>query len=59
MPPKLDDDLKRLNVAIQVRLMRKIDEWRRHQADVPNLSEAVRRLLEAGLDATKKGGKAR
>ncbi len=51
MPPKLDDDLKRLNVGVQLHLMRRIDDWRRHQTDdVPNLSEAVRRLLEAGLE---------
>lgn len=26
-----------------------IDEWRRKQADLPNRSEAIRRLVEAAL----------
>ena len=53
MPPKLDDDLKRLNVGVQLHLMRRINDWRKHRADdndVPSVSEAVRRLLEAGLE---------
>lgn len=27
-----------------------IDEWRRHEADLPSRAEAVRRLIERGLD---------
>jgi hypothetical protein len=35
-----------------------INEWRRTQPDMPNLSEAIRRLTAAGLEAeTKKKGK--
>jgi hypothetical protein len=26
-----------------------IDEWRRHQADLPTRSEAIRRLVKSGL----------
>jgi hypothetical protein len=36
--------------------VRKINEWRRHQPDMPNVSEAIRRLVEIGLEASK-GGK--
>jgi hypothetical protein len=28
-----------------------IDKWRRHQPDLPNVSEAIRRLVEIGLKA--------
>jgi hypothetical protein len=34
----------------------KIDDWRRQQSDVPNVSEAIRRLVEIGLEASSKGG---
>jgi hypothetical protein len=35
-------------------LIEKVDGWRRREADLPNLSEAIRRLVEIGLDAAKK-----
>lgn len=59
MPAKLDPDgePKRLNIVAPVSWVRKVDEWRRAQPDLPNASEAIRRLVEAGLEATKKGGK--
>jgi rRNA maturation endonuclease Nob1 len=34
--------------------LKKIDEWRRREEDLPNLSEAIRRLVDAGLEAKKK-----
>jgi hypothetical protein len=59
MPPKLDPDTetRRLNLVAPASWVRKIDEWRRLQPDIPNISEAIRRLVDAGLEATKKGGK--
>jgi hypothetical protein len=33
-----------------------IDEWRRHQSDLPSRTESIRRLVELGLKAK---GKAR
>jgi hypothetical protein len=60
MPPKLDAHVKSLHVIVPVALMRKIEDWRRQQPGLPNVSEAVRQLLEQSLDATaKKGGKHR
>lgn len=29
----------------------KLDEWRRHQPDIPGRAEAIRRLVERGLEA--------
>ena len=31
-----------------------IDKWRRRQTPIPSVSEAIRRLVEAGLKATSK-----
>jgi hypothetical protein len=36
----------------------RIDEWRRRQPDLPNRTEAVRRLIEIALDAEPKPAKA-
>jgi hypothetical protein len=57
MPPKLDDETKRLNMVAPASWVKKIDDWRRQQPDLPNISEAIRRLVEMGLEGTKKGGK--
>jgi hypothetical protein len=57
MPPKLADGVRRVALMAPIALITKIDAWRRHQADVPNLSEAIRRLIERGLDAEGKPGK--
>lgn len=52
MPPKLDPDTetKRLNIVAPASWVRKVDEWRRLQPDLPNASEAIRRLVDAGLE---------
>jgi hypothetical protein len=43
--------------AVNVRLERPsivaLDDWRREQPDLPSRPEAIRRLIEAGLKATK------
>jgi len=33
--------------------LRRIDDWRREQTDIPSRSEAIRRLIELGLEAAK------
>jgi hypothetical protein len=35
--------------------MRRIDEWRRRQEDLPSRAEAIRRLVELGLTVKTKG----
>ena len=59
MPPKLDANIKRLNLIAPTSWVRKVDDWRRRQADVPNLSAAIRRLVEIALENEKKGGRRR
>jgi hypothetical protein len=55
MPAKLDPDAdtKRINMMAPIPWLRRIDEWRRQQPDLPNISEAIRRLVELGLKAKK------
>jgi hypothetical protein len=60
MPPKLDPETRRVNMVVSAAWMKKIDEWRRQQPDLPNVSEAVRRLVELGLESPgERGGKKR
>ena len=57
MPPKLDTEIKRFNIVAPAAWAKRIDEWRGRQPDVPNFSEALRRLVDMALEAEKKGGK--
>jgi hypothetical protein len=45
-------------VVVQIRVtdaqLAAVDAWRRKQADPPTRSEAIRRLIEAGLNASAK-----
>jgi hypothetical protein len=45
---------ERANLVAPVSWVRKIEAWRRQQDDFPNLSEAIRRLVEIGLRAKVK-----
>jgi hypothetical protein len=54
MPTKLDDEIQRLNMVVPTKWVKKIDDWRRREPDLPNLSEAIRRLVEMGLESAKK-----
>jgi hypothetical protein len=44
--------------AVQIRVTQKwldgVNEWRRQQPDIPNISESIRRLVELGIAAQKK-----
>jgi len=51
MPTKLDDEIQRLNMVAPVSWVKKIDDWRRREPDLPNLSEAIRRLVPTFLRA--------
>lgn len=52
MPPKLEEGTPTVRVQIVApdSLIKRIDEWRRKQPDIPNRSEAIRRLAEIALD---------
>jgi hypothetical protein len=51
MPPKAPEEMERLNMLVSSRIMRRIDAWRRRQPRLGTLSEDVRRVLEAGIEA--------
>ena len=56
MPPKLANEIKRLQLVASAEWIAKVEAWRRHQPDpMPNTSEAIRRLVELGLQASKGG----
>ena len=59
MPTKLDDEIQRLNMVVPTAWVKKVDDWRRREPNLPNLSEAIRRLVEMGLESARKGGKGR
>lgn len=47
---KLD---QRIQLVASKEFNRIVDEWRRKQADLPSRSEAIRRLVQSGLDAER------
>src|SRR5258707_1352976 len=51
---------ERFEMRAPTDLLRAVDDWRRQQPDLPSRSEAIRRLIEAGLSkastATPSGG---
>jgi hypothetical protein len=49
---------KAINVRMAVDAIKSLDAWRREQDDLPGRPEAIRRLVEIGLEVrSKKGGK--
>jgi uncharacterized protein YfbU (UPF0304 family) len=44
--------MERFEMRLGQGTLQRVDEWRARQTDVPSRSEAARRLMEAGLDAT-------
>ena len=55
MPTKLDDEIQRLNMVAPVAWVKKIDDWRRKQPDLPNLSEAIRQAGGNGPGERQEG----
>jgi hypothetical protein len=54
MAEPLDQRVQLVTSKAQVRA---IDEWRRRQPDLPSRSEAIRRLINAALNAVSNGPK--
>lgn len=40
---------KVFQMRVSEEFLRRLDDWRRHQTDLPARAEAIRRLIEAGL----------
>ena len=47
------DNRKQFNMRVTDEWQQKVDNWRRTQKDIPSRSEAVRRLVEIGIEACK------
>lgn len=47
------DAMKPFQMRYDDEWMALVDEWRRHQPDIPSRAEAIRRLVEIGLRADK------
>jgi len=43
-----------ISVRIDSNLLKRLDNWRREQDDLPGRPEAIRRLLEIALDSRPK-----
>lgn len=44
-----ENQTERFQMRVSIDFLAKIDEWRRHQPDIPSRSEAIRRLVEKAL----------
>jgi hypothetical protein len=47
---KLGDEVAKVNVVMTGEQKKKVEEWRWQQPDKPNLSLAIRRLLDQALE---------
>ena len=54
MPTKLDDEIQKLHMVAPTKWVKRIDDWRRKQPDLPNLSAAIRQLVDMGLESDEK-----
>lgn len=45
MPPKTEE----FEMRMEPETLKKVDDWRRKQPDLPSRAEAIRRLVEMGL----------
>ena len=55
--PADSTDIRRINLAVTNAWAKKVDAWRRVQPDQLTMPEAIRRLVEMSLEASKKRGK--
>jgi hypothetical protein len=56
MPARLqpDGETTILRLVVTLDWLHRLDEWRRLQPDIPNRSEAVRRLVDRGTTTAKR-----
>ena len=59
MVAKLASAVQRLNLIAPMDWLKRIDAWRRHQPDLPSRSEAIRRLVDLGLEAGERRDKSK
>ena len=50
---------ERLEIRVSAEFLEKVDEWRRHQPDIPTRASAVRQLVEIALRQLQEAKKKR
>jgi metal-responsive CopG/Arc/MetJ family transcriptional regulator len=50
---RLEPLSERFLMQVSPQFLARLDQWRRKQPDLPNRSEAIRRLVEAGIKSRK------
>jgi hypothetical protein len=46
---------ERFLMMVSPGFLKRVDQWRRKQPDLPNRSEAIRRLVQIGIAASNRG----
>jgi uncharacterized protein len=46
-----EEQTERFQMRVSKGFFAMVDEWRRKQADIPSRTEAIRRLVQLGIDA--------
>jgi hypothetical protein len=52
--PKKKDEMERVYMRAPASWLARINAYRRSQPDLPNVSEAIRRLVELGMEKGKR-----
>lgn len=57
MPPKLEQgsDTERIQIVAPSSWIERLDDWRRAQKKIPNRSDAIRQIVDFGLEQMGKG----
>lgn len=45
-----EEQTERLQMRVSLAFLKRIDDWRREQPELPSRAEAIRRLVERALD---------
>jgi len=51
---KSEQNSERFLMRVSPQFLARVDQWRRKQLDLPNRSEAIRRLVEVGMKQGKR-----
>jgi hypothetical protein len=54
-----EEQTERFQMRVSPSFLRLIDDWRRRQPDLPSRAEAIRRLVERGINAPEKPSRRR
>lgn len=49
----VEEKTERFEMRVPASFLKTVDDWRRKQADLPSRAEAIRRLVEMGLEARR------